>query len=166
MTTSSSEPRHEPGIRGKCRICGCTPERACPERCSWADPDETICSSCVEIIQRAGGAWRDEVVARVEAELSIDDLLLARITTEMGRERASVVPMRLTMMQAFALVGLVQLALRHPSIGEGVRESGWQFVYAIDQAFLDAELWGLLLAVRQGNDPERSMQAAPPTRAS
>lgn len=30
-------------VRGRCRICGCTMERACPSGCWWADDTETLC---------------------------------------------------------------------------------------------------------------------------
>jgi len=30
----------------KCRVCGCTQERACPGGCYWVEPD--LCSSCVD----------------------------------------------------------------------------------------------------------------------
>lgn len=30
----------------RCRICGCTNDNACPEGCSWIEPD--LCSSCTE----------------------------------------------------------------------------------------------------------------------
>lgn len=28
----------------RCRACGCTQNRACPEGCSWTEPD--LCSAC------------------------------------------------------------------------------------------------------------------------
>ncbi len=39
-----------PEIRGeeaKCRVCGCTDERACPGGCYWVEPD--LCSRCTDI---------------------------------------------------------------------------------------------------------------------
>jgi acyl-CoA synthetase (AMP-forming)/AMP-acid ligase II len=30
---------------GRCRMCGCTDDRACPGGCAWVAPD--LCSSCV-----------------------------------------------------------------------------------------------------------------------
>lgn len=30
----------------RCRVCGCTDDRACPGGCSWVEPD--LCSACVE----------------------------------------------------------------------------------------------------------------------
>lgn len=32
-----------------CRICGCTTERACPNRCHWVAPD--LCSNCLGATQ-------------------------------------------------------------------------------------------------------------------
>lgn len=32
-----------PPERGRCRICGCTMDRACPSGCWWADDTETLC---------------------------------------------------------------------------------------------------------------------------
>ena len=41
------ESRDDMDIRDveRCRICGCTDDRACPGGCSWAAPG--LCSSCV-----------------------------------------------------------------------------------------------------------------------
>jgi hypothetical protein len=30
--------------KAKCRVCGCTDERACPGGCSWVEPE--LCSAC------------------------------------------------------------------------------------------------------------------------
>lgn len=30
----------------QCRVCGCTDRHACPEGCSWTEPD--LCSACAE----------------------------------------------------------------------------------------------------------------------
>lgn len=32
--------------QGKCRICGCTEDRACEGGCSWADEAQTLCTNC------------------------------------------------------------------------------------------------------------------------
>jgi hypothetical protein len=32
-----------PPERGRCCVCGCTMERACPSGCWWADDTETLC---------------------------------------------------------------------------------------------------------------------------
>ena len=31
----------------RCRVCGCTNDRACPGGCSWIEPD--LCSACAEV---------------------------------------------------------------------------------------------------------------------
>lgn len=31
---------------GRCKVCGCTEDRACPGGCSWIDKAKTLCSSC------------------------------------------------------------------------------------------------------------------------
>lgn len=41
----------------RCRVCGCTDERACPGGCSWVEED--LCSACVMTARRI----RDEVEA-------------------------------------------------------------------------------------------------------
>lgn len=33
---------------GKCRVCGCTEDKACEGGCSWADEGQTLCTSCVD----------------------------------------------------------------------------------------------------------------------
>jgi hypothetical protein len=43
-------------LPGTCSECGCTDDRACVDdedgvRCSWADPDRTICSFCAHAQQ-------------------------------------------------------------------------------------------------------------------
>ena len=46
LETTESEPLDmilEEGER-KCRVCGCTDERGCPEGCWWVEDD--LCSSC------------------------------------------------------------------------------------------------------------------------
>lgn len=35
----------------KCRVCGCTDDRACPEGCYWVEAD--LCSECVDKRGRA-----------------------------------------------------------------------------------------------------------------
>jgi hypothetical protein len=34
---------------GRCRLCGCTDEYACPGGCSWANQQQTLCSACVPL---------------------------------------------------------------------------------------------------------------------
>lgn len=39
-------------MTGRCRFCGCTDLRGCPEGCWWVNTPRTVCSSC-EDVQRA-----------------------------------------------------------------------------------------------------------------
>lgn len=40
---------------GACRVCGCTEHFACPEGCSWVEPD--LCSECAqELVESANAA--------------------------------------------------------------------------------------------------------------
>jgi len=43
------EPRY---TTGTCRFCGCTDEHGCPEGCSWADDEMTLCTTCEERLER------------------------------------------------------------------------------------------------------------------
>lgn len=49
-----------PGVR-RCRVCGCTDDRACPGGCWWAGPD--LCTAC-----------DPPEVAAIEGQLSIEDV--------------------------------------------------------------------------------------------
>jgi len=31
----------------RCRVCGCTTDRACPGGCSWVSTNPPICSACL-----------------------------------------------------------------------------------------------------------------------
>jgi len=46
-------------IKGTCRVCGCTEERACPGGCAWADATETLCTRCYA--ETAVGLGRDDL---------------------------------------------------------------------------------------------------------
>lgn len=41
-------PQPETGFPAECRYCHCTEFDACPEGCTWADDDSTICTACLE----------------------------------------------------------------------------------------------------------------------
>ena len=37
------------GVKGVCRVCGCTEDKACKGGCSWVDgPKKTLCSCCLD----------------------------------------------------------------------------------------------------------------------
>ncbi len=43
--------RAKPGVAPTiptCSACGCTEEYACEDGCSWANPEKTLCTSCVK----------------------------------------------------------------------------------------------------------------------
>lgn len=42
LDAAGADPQATP-TPGRCRICGCTMERACPSGCWWADDTETLC---------------------------------------------------------------------------------------------------------------------------
>lgn len=46
--TAAPSPKRtaKPPRSGRCRICGCTWARGCPEGCEWTDRSETLCSVC------------------------------------------------------------------------------------------------------------------------
>jgi hypothetical protein len=43
--------KHMTRKRGVCFCCGCTDKKACLDRCSWANPENTFCTSCLKLIQ-------------------------------------------------------------------------------------------------------------------
>jgi predicted Fe-S protein YdhL (DUF1289 family) len=56
----------------KCRMCGCTYERACPAGCGWAKGD--ICTVCAR--------FRAELAAYVEDANRVTKASLARLLVE------------------------------------------------------------------------------------
>lgn len=43
----------KPKAAGKCRVCGCTDDHACPGGCYWVEPD--LCSVCAEKLKENRG---------------------------------------------------------------------------------------------------------------
>lgn len=35
-------------MSGRCEVCGCTDDNACPGGCIWANSSATLCSRCVQ----------------------------------------------------------------------------------------------------------------------
>ena len=35
-------------MSGRCEVCGCTDEQACPGGCIWANASATLCSRCAQ----------------------------------------------------------------------------------------------------------------------
>jgi len=77
-----------------------------------------------------------------------------QIATAMAEELlAKEEPMELVMipLTVLRLTGLVQLALRHPSMAEAGRDAGERFVRAARQYFADCPT--VLDVIRRGDDP-------------
>lgn len=36
-------------MNGRCRFCGCTLYSPCPGACGWANSQQTVCTSCIDI---------------------------------------------------------------------------------------------------------------------
>lgn len=50
-----------PERAGRCRWCGCTHDKPCPEGCWWANRAQTLCSACVSLdamLKTAAGRQR------------------------------------------------------------------------------------------------------------
>jgi hypothetical protein len=77
----------------------------------------------------------------------------AAITAQMAAELVTRHPMELVLqpMTVLQLVGLVQLALRHPALSADLRDAGQRFVRASQQYFADAP--ATLDVIRRGDDP-------------
>ena len=52
---------------GRCRVCGCTDDRACPSGCCWVDRKHTLCSECQGTVADLSWTMRD-TIARLEDE--------------------------------------------------------------------------------------------------
>lgn len=67
----------ESGEAGVCRFCGCTDDDACPGGCSWANEEQTVCSSpdCLAQFRAETGhgetAWRKTHYSVVELRREI-----------------------------------------------------------------------------------------------
>lgn len=59
----------------KCRVCGCTQNRACPGGCHWVEED--LCSSCSIIVIKltiVSYVTKDKVVTKEEPEVLAEGL--------------------------------------------------------------------------------------------
>jgi hypothetical protein len=83
-----------------------------------------------------------------------DNTRIAQMATELAARH----PMELVMhpLTVLQLVGLVQLALRHPGISPDLREAGTRFVSAAHQYFADAP--ATLDVIRRGDDPREDIR--------
>lgn len=92
MKTKAPKPELKYDNRGfvKCRVCGCTEDRACNPPCLWAE--EGLCSTCDEAITTVLG-WMDRayrpslrtLMVEVKARLALDGF---GIVEESARKRA------------------------------------------------------------------------------
>ncbi len=58
--------------RGICSVCACTEADACPEGCSWANRQETLCSSCSPLSEIDRAQMKE--IARQDLRLRLDML--------------------------------------------------------------------------------------------
>lgn len=117
---------------GTCKHCGCTEQCACDNGCAWVDESQTLCTACLH--------------------LASDEELLAGTLSDHRRSREAEIPLALSTVELTALVGLLQLAMRHPEIEDaGVRQLGQAFVDGVETCFLNAGLCSLAELVRRGN---------------
>jgi hypothetical protein len=79
-----------------CKYCGCTQERACIGGCHWIDEERSVCSACLPLLPHDDlfPLYTAEILAADEIEVEVPLVTLT------------------------VLVGLVQLALRHPQIDQ------------------------------------------------
>lgn len=129
-------------VTGVCKHCGCTDNAACVDGCCWIDPSQTLCSACLH--------------------LASDEELLAGTGFDQERSKGWVTPMELTSPELTALVGLVQLAVRHPEIPPLVRQFAANLVAAVQTRFLQAQLPSLAELVRRGDLPQHDQPLAEP----
>lgn len=52
--SKTTQPVRSKAVSGRCCICGCTYEDPCPEGCSWADANQTLCTNpiCLAVYKR------------------------------------------------------------------------------------------------------------------
>ena len=127
---------------GTCKHCGCTEQRACGGGCAWVDESRTLCSACLH--------------------LASDEELLAGTLSDHRRSREAEIPLALSTVELTALVGLLQLAMRHPEIEDaGIRQLGQAFVDDVETCFLNTGLRSLAELVRRGNLPDHDQPLEP-----
>lgn len=83
------------------------------------------------------------------AQAAVDDALIDVLTGELvGKQAAGPLELVVEPSTVFQLVGLVQLALRHPDVGPGMRADGEQFVTSARAYFADCP--AVLDVIRRG----------------
>jgi hypothetical protein len=122
-------------IAGVCKYCGCTASRPClvpvdgelaALPCAWLNPEQTLCTACIE-------------------KATIEELWPA-FTAEIAEVADLAFPLFLPVVDAFKLVAVLQLALRHPEFEKqspSVHEFTTAMVAGLREHFAD------LLAIQE-----------------
>lgn len=125
----------QPNMERVCKYCGCTNSQCCPGGCTWIDDAQAICISCLP-------------------RVSVAELLQA-VTTEYVVFSEAEVRVGFLPLQISTIVGLVQLALRHPSMKhtQGIRDIGQIFVDQAQDCLARHRMFSLAELIRRGNEP-------------
>ena len=111
-----------------CKVCGCTDEFACPGGCGWATKD--TCTRCFKVN-----------IEQLHAELqAFERIGLGEINFSLGG------------LAAFNLIGLLQLALRHPNLSQRQKDFLTGFAVSIKQSF-PGGMVQIHAAIAKGFDP-------------
>lgn len=134
----------QPNMERVCKYCGCTNSQCCPGGCAWIDDVQAICTSC---LPRANVAE-----------------LLQSVTTEYVVFSEAEVRVGFRPLQISTVLGLVQLALRHPSLKDApnVRDIGQEFVAQAQECPTRHRMFSLAELIRRGNDPAQDGLATQP----
>lgn len=130
-----SVPLHPPGV---CMRCGCTNDRACPGGCAWYNTERTVCTAC---------AYRDR-----------DELLFHDMAVELSRLGSELIPLEFDPVVLFALVGQLQIALRHPLNNNEAAEISRRFIEQLRQDYFQTP--AICETLRRGFDSPRPMAEA------
>ena len=133
-------------IAGVCKYCRCTMECPClvgGEPCSWVNQEQMVCTECLP-------------------QMSEQELLHANA---LDHEEAAghLLPLLVSSVGLSALVGFVQLGLRHPELPPFTRDFGEFFVAQIVEHLLDLQLFSLAELVRRGGDPAHDVLRPAPS---
>lgn len=132
-----------------CKYCGCTDSRPCAipagdgrlQACFWINEDQPICSACL-------------------SRMSPEDLLEA-MAIDHQRAGGAELSVIFDSAQLCAIVGLVQLALRHPNIPPFTRDLGATFVAQVAEYLSGCNLFVLAELIRRGGDPAHDVVVSP-----
>lgn len=138
-------------ILGVCKYCSCTDSRPCAipdgegqlHACFWINEEQPICSACL-------------------SRMSPEDLLEAT-TIDHQRAEGAQLPVVFESLPLCTIVGLVQLALRHPNTPPFTRDLGATFVAEVTAHLIDCNLFALAELMRRGGDPAHDV--GPPAAA-